>query len=118
MTDDVVTELRLSAMTSHVAMQTNVKIRKTPKIPKPVRLARSHIAYAVHLTTEHQHADNPSGSFGGDTSNYKQTLTEIIYRYLVNCDCKYVSREPLRNYFKPARLLFSFIGLALHVRNK
>ena len=78
------TELRLSAVTSHVAMQTNVKIRKLPKIPKPVRLARSHIAHAVHWTTEHPHAengDNPSSSFGGDTSNYMQTLTEIICRY-------------------------------------
>ena len=37
-----------SAVTSHVAMQTNVKIRKSPKIPKPVRLARSHIAHVVH----------------------------------------------------------------------
>ena len=83
MTDDVMTELRLSAVTSHVAMQTNVKLRKSPKIPKPGRLARSHIAHAVHSTTEHPHAksgDNPSCSFGGDTSNYTQTLTEIIYR--------------------------------------
>ena len=84
MTGDVMTELRLSAVTSHVAMQTNVKIRQSPKIPKPVRLARSHIAHAVHWTTEHLHAesgDNPSGSYGGDTSNYTQTLTEIIYRF-------------------------------------
>ena len=83
MTDDVMMELRLSAVTSHVAMQTNVKLRKSPKIPKPVHLARSHIAHAVHSTTEHPNAesgDNPSGSFGGDTSNYMQTLTEIIYR--------------------------------------
>ena len=82
MIDDVMTELRLSAVTSHVTMQTNVKIRKSPKIPKPVRLERSHIAHAVHSTTEHPHAengDNPSGSFGGETSNYTQTLTEIIY---------------------------------------
>ena len=71
MTDDVMTSLRLSAVTSHVAMQTNLKIRKSPKIQKPVHMARSHIAYAVHETTEHPHAesgDNPSGSFGGDTS--------------------------------------------------
>ena len=86
MTDDVMMELRLSAVTSYVTMQTNVKIRKSPKIPKRVCLARTHIAYAVHSTTEHQHAengDNPSGSFGGDTSNYTQTLTELIYRLLV-----------------------------------
>jgi len=44
MTEDVMTELRLSAVTSHVAMQTNVNIRKSPKIPKRVRLARSHIS--------------------------------------------------------------------------
>ena len=82
MTDDVMTELRLSAVTSHVAMQTNLKLRKSAKIPKPVHLARSHIAHAVHSTTEQPHAeggDNPPGSFGGDTSNYTQTLTEIIY---------------------------------------
>ena len=75
--------LRLSVVTSHVAMQTNVKIRKSPKIPKPVHLARSHIAHAVHLTTDHPHAesgDDPSGSFGGETSNYAQTFTEIICR--------------------------------------
>ena len=47
MTNDIVTELRLSVVTSHVAIQTNVKIRKSPKIPKRVRLARSHIAHAV-----------------------------------------------------------------------
>ena len=71
MTDDVMTSLCLSAVTSHVAMQTNVKISKSPKNPKPVRLVRSHIAHAVYWTTENPHAesgDNPSGSFGGDTS--------------------------------------------------
>ena len=47
-TEDVMMSLCLSAVTSQVDMQTNVKIRKSPKNPKPVRQAQSHIAHAVH----------------------------------------------------------------------